>query len=78
MSAELSANAVMKATNVDGVYTADPKRDAKATRYTDLTHVGPAVAGGVLFWAGLALTLGEADPLSRGPRRRWGLREGAA
>ena len=28
----------MKATNVDGVYTADPKRDAKATRYTDLTH----------------------------------------
>ncbi|MBV8848567.1 MAG: UMP kinase [Methylobacteriaceae bacterium] len=37
-AAELSANAVMKATNVDGVYTADPKRDAKATRYTDLTH----------------------------------------
>src|SRR5947209_13951991 len=28
-AAELSANAVMKATNVDGVYTADPKRDAK-------------------------------------------------
>jgi uridylate kinase len=37
-AAELSANAVMKATNVDGVYTADPKRDAKATRYTDITH----------------------------------------
>jgi uridylate kinase len=37
-AAELSANAVMKATNVDGVYTADPKRDPKATRYTDLTH----------------------------------------
>jgi uridylate kinase len=37
-AAELSANAMMKATNVDGVYTADPKRDPKATRYTDLTH----------------------------------------
>ncbi len=37
-AAELSANAVMKATNVDGVYTADPKRDPKATRYDELTH----------------------------------------
>jgi uridylate kinase len=37
-AAELSANAVMKATNVDGIYTADPKRDPKATRYDDLTH----------------------------------------
>jgi uridylate kinase len=37
-AAELSANAVMKATNVDGVYTADPKRDPKATRYSELTH----------------------------------------
>jgi uridylate kinase len=37
-AAELSANAVMKATNVDGVYTADPKRDPTATRYSELTH----------------------------------------
>jgi uridylate kinase len=37
-AAELSANAVMKATNVDGVYTADPKRDPKATRYDELAH----------------------------------------
>ncbi|MEK7811485.1 MAG: UMP kinase, partial [Pseudomonadota bacterium] len=27
------AEVVIKATNVDGVYTADPKKDAKATRY---------------------------------------------
>jgi len=37
-AAELSCDAVMKATNVDGVYTADPKIDPKATRYDRLTH----------------------------------------
>jgi uridylate kinase len=37
-AAELSANAIMKATNVDGVYSADPKRDPKATRYTELSQ----------------------------------------
>jgi hypothetical protein len=46
--------------------------------YTDLTHVGPAVAGAVLFWVGLAMTFGATDPLSRAPRRRWGIREAAA
>ncbi len=29
-AAELEAQAVLKATNVDGVYTADPKKDPKA------------------------------------------------
>ena len=37
-AAELSANAVMKATQVDGVYTADPKKDPTAKRYERLTH----------------------------------------
>jgi len=37
-AAELDANAVLKATNVDGVYTADPKKDPKATRYDRLSH----------------------------------------
>jgi uridylate kinase len=37
-AAELSADAVMKATQVDGVYTADPKKDKTATRYERLTH----------------------------------------
>jgi uridylate kinase len=36
--AELEAQAVLKATNVDGVYTADPKKDPKATRYDRLSH----------------------------------------
>ncbi len=37
-AAELSCDAVMKATNVDGVYTADPKKDPDARRYERLTH----------------------------------------
>lgn len=35
--AELGCQAVLKATNVDGVYSADPKRDKTATRYERLT-----------------------------------------
>jgi len=37
-AAELSADAVMKATQVDGVYSADPKKDPAAVRYDHLTH----------------------------------------
>ena len=37
-AAELSCDAVMKATNVDGVYTADPKKNPEARRYDRLTH----------------------------------------
>ena len=36
--AELSCDLIMKATQVDGVYSADPKRDPAATRYEKLTH----------------------------------------
>ncbi len=36
--AELSCDLIMKATQVDGVYSADPKRDPAATRYERLTH----------------------------------------
>ena len=37
-AAELGAEAVLKATDVDGVYSADPKLDPKAKRYERLTH----------------------------------------
>jgi len=37
-AAELGAEAVLKATNVDGVYSADPKQDRDAKRYDRLTH----------------------------------------
>jgi uridylate kinase len=35
---ELEGQAVLKATDVDGVYSADPKKDAKAQRYDKLSH----------------------------------------
>jgi uridylate kinase len=37
-AAELKCDAVLKATQVDGVYSADPKTDPKAARYDRLTH----------------------------------------
>ena len=36
--AELSCDAIMKATQVDGVYTADPKKNPSAKRYDRLSH----------------------------------------
>ena len=37
-AAELSCELVLKATKVDGIYTADPKKDTNATRYVRLTY----------------------------------------
>lgn len=37
-SIELRCDVILKATKVDGVYTADPKKDPTATRYTSLTY----------------------------------------
>src|SRR6202040_732719 len=37
-AAEMTCDAVLKATNVDGVYSADPKKDPKAKRYERLDH----------------------------------------
>lgn len=35
---EINADLVLKATKVDGVYSADPKKDPTATRYSKLTY----------------------------------------
>ena len=37
-AAELSCDVILKATQVDGIYSADPKRDPKAVRFDTLTH----------------------------------------
>jgi uridylate kinase len=37
-ASEIGANVVLKATDVDGVYSADPKKDNTAKRYDRLTH----------------------------------------
>ena len=36
---EIDAQAILKATKVDGIYTADPKKDATATRFTRLGYL---------------------------------------
>ena len=37
-AAEMGCDAMLKGTQVDGVYTADPKKDASATRYDHLGY----------------------------------------
>ena len=37
-AAEIEADVLLKATKVDGIYTADPKKDPTATRYDTLTY----------------------------------------
>jgi uridylate kinase len=37
-SAEMGCDALLKGTSVDGVYTADPKKDASARRYDSLSY----------------------------------------
>ena len=37
-AAEMGCDALLKGTSVDGVYTADPKKDSSATRYDTLTY----------------------------------------
>ena len=55
-AAEIDADLLLKATKVDGVYTADPKKDANARRYETLTF-DEAIANnlGVLDTAAFAL-----------------------
>jgi uridylate kinase len=63
-AAEMGADAILKATNVDGIYTADPKKDPTATRYDRLTF---AEALGrdlkVLDTAAFALARDKAIPI---------------
>jgi uridylate kinase len=63
-AAELSANVVLKATQVDGVYTADPKRNPNARRYEVLTH-DEAIAQnlGVMDTAAFALARENKIPI---------------
>lgn len=53
---ELGAQAVLKATNVDGVYSADPKKDPTAKRFERLTH-SQALEGGYKIMDSTAFAL---------------------
>jgi uridylate kinase len=57
---ELSCDAVLKATNVDGVYTADPKKDKTARRYDRLTHA-QALAGDLKVMDATAFALAREN-----------------
>ena len=37
-AAEIDADAVLMAKNIDGIYSADPKKDPSAVRYADITY----------------------------------------
>ena len=59
-AAELDCQAVLKATNVDGVYTADPKKDPKATRYDKISHQ-EAIAKDLRVMDGAAFALAREN-----------------
>ena len=63
--AEIGADLMLKATKVDGVYTADPKKDPSATRFDQLTF-DEAIARnlGVLDTAAFALCREQQLPLA--------------
>jgi uridylate kinase len=63
-AAEIGADLMLKATKVDGVYTADPKKDPSATRYERLSF-DEAIARnlGVLDMAAFALCRDQKMPL---------------
>jgi uridylate kinase len=59
---EISAQAVLKATNVDGVYSADPKIDKTAKRFERLTH-SQAIEGGYKVMDATAFALARDTSL---------------
>lgn len=61
-AAEIGAEAVLKATNVDGVYSADPKKDPSARRFDRLTH-SQAIEGGYKVMDATAFALARETSL---------------
>jgi len=59
---EMGCDAVLKATNVDGVYSADPKKDPKATRFDTLTHA-EAMARDLKVMDGTAFALARENAM---------------
>ena len=59
---EMNCEAVAKATNVDGVYSADPKRDPAAKRYERLTY-GEVLARDLKVMDGAAVALARDNNL---------------
>jgi uridylate kinase len=63
-AAELGCDALFKATNVDGIYSADPKKDPKAVRFDRLTHAEVLTRGlAVMDAAAVALARDSHIPV---------------
>ncbi|GAB5377141.1 MAG: UMP kinase [Acuticoccus sp.] len=61
---EMGCDALLKGTNVDGVYTADPNRDPSAVRYETLTHQEALEKNlGVMDAAAIALARDNGLPI---------------
>ncbi|TCV63589.1 uridylate kinase [Neorhizobium sp. R1-B] len=63
-AAEIGAEAIFKGTQVDGIYSADPKKDPAATRFETLTHgevLGKGLA--VMDVAAVALARENSIPI---------------
>ncbi|ATN34233.1 UMP kinase [Rhizobium sp. ACO-34A] len=63
-AAEIGAEAIFKGTQVDGIYSADPKKDPSATRFDKLTHSEVLEKGlAVMDVAAVALARENAIPI---------------
>ncbi|MGE7369274.1 UMP kinase [Neorhizobium sp. NPDC001467] len=63
-AAEIGAEALFKGTQVDGIYTADPKKDPTATRFDQLTHAEVLEKGlAVMDVTAVALAKENAIPI---------------
>lgn len=63
-AAEIGAEALFKGTQVDGIYTADPKKDPTATRFDQLTHAEVLEKGlAVMDVTAVALAQENAIPI---------------
>ncbi|MCO6385778.1 UMP kinase [Aliihoeflea sp. 40Bstr573] len=63
-AAEIGANALLKGTQVDGVYSADPKKDPTATRFDTITHEEVLVKGlAIMDTAAIALARENHIPI---------------
>lgn len=63
-AAEIGADVLVKGTQVDGIYSADPKKDSKATRFSHITHDEIIKRGlEVMDTAAIALTRDNNIPI---------------
>jgi uridylate kinase len=63
-AAEIGADALFKGTQVDGVYSADPKKDASAVRFDRITHEEVLVKGlSIMDTAAIALARENHIPI---------------